>query len=448
MTGIRDFMACKIGDTFDITNDYLANWISTTTRYTSRFNVWCNDDKATCKTVLDAVKECGMSPALFVAKECVEGYNASWGWHNHTTPQGNYLQDAKFVASYTVGLDGSQQTPAWDDPGAGTVGVVPASVQAEGNAEYASWGNDTIGKKYACMTAASAWAIWYPQALQASVNGVQNYGNPLQQCYDLIFGEWGGKMNGETVDSGITSGGASNTTTDTKADKQAVKEAILKLFDNKIQQISPQYASNGKISIQLMFNGMMKPDITDEALSEIVTTINGSSTSGGAGDNAGTSAGNGTVSSGNSEKVQKALEALAGQIGNTLGSGQCYAMSAWYAVQISGYTCDYSVPGTMLSAIGDTYNACNLWSGWQWSQAGAQVAGNSDIKAGDIFCIKPYYGQPFVTGVWGHTGVVEKIEGGVVTVLEQNYAGRQYVVRNTYSESVFKDAVSGWVRWN
>nr|WNM55789.1 hypothetical protein CoNPh37_CDS0123 [Staphylococcus phage S-CoN_Ph37] len=37
---------------------------------------------------MNAVKNAGVSPAFFASYECGEGYNGSWGWLNHTSPQG------------------------------------------------------------------------------------------------------------------------------------------------------------------------------------------------------------------------------------------------------------------------------------------------------------------------------------------------------------------------
>lgn len=470
--GLSEFLACDISNDFGLSTDKLAKWISTTSKYTARFNVWCNDDYNTCKEVLDNVAAQGMSPALFVAKELAEGYSqygGGLGWHNHTYPQGNYLQDAIYVASYTVNLDGSQHTPSWIDAG-NPVECVPASVQAAGNAEYASWGNNTIGKKYCAMTAAATWGTWYPAALSASVNGVANYANPIQQCYDLIFGELGGTINGSSVGDGITSGGASGnekqeiTTTvtiDMSEIREKVKTAIQDIFNRNIQGLSPMFASNGKITLQMIMNQLTKADINPDELQKIIdiiqdvtkdvtTTVDNSG-----GDNVGTVAGNGTVTSGNSEKVTNALNALKAQIGNMLGDGQCYSLSAWYSVQISGYSCQYSVAGTMLTAIGDTLNAHNLHLGWQWSQAGAQVidfkgkaVSSSDCKAGDIFCIEAYQGAPVYTQQWGHTGVIESIDGDTITVLEQNYAGHQWCEERQYNATQFCATISGLVRWN
>lgn len=163
-----------------------------------RFAYWLGSDPTSVKSLLETVKATGMSPELFAAKEIQEGYNASWGWHNHTVPQGDPTQDAIYVVNYTKEVANSTGgQPAWDDPGGGTVGVVPVSVQEEGNAHYASLAQGTIGRAYVAMTAAATWSMYYPQALNASVNGVQNYGNPLQGCIDLIK-SWGGTIGGSS----------------------------------------------------------------------------------------------------------------------------------------------------------------------------------------------------------------------------------------------------------
>ena len=164
----------------------------------SRFAYWLGSDPTSVKSLLETVQSTGMSPELFAAKEIQEGYNASWGWHNHTVPQGDPTQDAIYVVNHTKEVaNNTGGQPAWDDPGGGTVGVVPASVQAEGNAHYASLAQGTIGRAYVAMTAAATWSMYYPEALKASVNGVQDYGNPLQGCIDLIK-SWGGTIGGSS----------------------------------------------------------------------------------------------------------------------------------------------------------------------------------------------------------------------------------------------------------
>lgn len=167
----------------------------------ARFSAWLGEDEQSIKEIFRVVKETGMSPELFAAKEIQEGYNYRWGWHNHTEPKGNPTQDAIFVVNHTKEVSNSNGgVPAWDDPGGGTVGVVPKSVQDEGNSHYASLSSGSIGRAYVAMTAAATWSMYYPPALTIEVNGVQNYSNPLQGCIDLIK-EWGGSITGNTQSS-------------------------------------------------------------------------------------------------------------------------------------------------------------------------------------------------------------------------------------------------------
>lgn len=178
----------------------------------SRFAYLLGRDPSSVKSLLETVKSTGMSPELFAAKEIQEGYNSSWGWHNHTVPQGDPTQDAIYVVNYTKEVANSTGgQPAWDYPGGGTVGVVPMDVQEAGNAHYASLAQGTIGRAYVTMTAAATWSMYYPQALKASVNGVQDYGNPLQGCIDLIKA-WGGTIGGSSTPGDQSSSGAVDTT--------------------------------------------------------------------------------------------------------------------------------------------------------------------------------------------------------------------------------------------
>lgn len=187
---VKKFLEHKLSDSFGCKLETVIEGC----KNSSRFSAWLGGDAKRVEEVLNVVKDAGMSPELFAAKEMQEGYNASWGWHNHTVPQGDPITDAKFVVQTTIDASNNMnQQPAWDDPGGGTVGVVPQSVQQEGNEHYASLGAGTIGRAYVAMTAAATWSMYYPQALTAAVNGVQDYGNPLQGCIDLIK-SWGGDI--------------------------------------------------------------------------------------------------------------------------------------------------------------------------------------------------------------------------------------------------------------
>ena len=205
---VKKFLEHKIGDSFGCSIDKVVDGCYNK----SRFAYLLGSNKGAVKDLLNLVKNTGMSPELFAAKEIMEGYNGSWGWHNHTTPQGSYMEDAVYVVNYTKEVSNrSGGSPAWDDPGGGTVGVVPQDVINEGNAHYASLPAGTIGRAYVAMTAAATWSMYYPQALKASVNGVQDYGNPLQGCIDLIK-SWGGTIGGSSSPGDQSSSGAVGTT--------------------------------------------------------------------------------------------------------------------------------------------------------------------------------------------------------------------------------------------
>lgn len=194
---IKAFCQAPINAMFGLTVDELWKKITWANTPTARFYYWCHDNEAQVKAVWKKCLEKGVSPVWFTAYEFVEGYNASLNWLNHfqyrppLDPVGDCATTCDWIVSTSKNPNVS---PAWDDPGGGTVGMVPQSVRQNGNAEYAKWGLGTIGHVYGAGTAAAAWAIWYPQGLKAEYNGVQNYGNPLSQCVDYIK-SWGGSLS-------------------------------------------------------------------------------------------------------------------------------------------------------------------------------------------------------------------------------------------------------------
>ena len=191
---LKAFLTAKVNDNFGLSIDQVVNFIYNDSR-TNRFGVWCGNDKGKIKAVLNTVSSAGMSYALFAAYEIQEGYNSSWGWLNHTVIRGDYLTDASLTAKDILNsCKDKSHGLAWDDPGGGTVGMVPQNVRDKGQSEFNSWPLGTIGVGYAQSTAAAAWAIWYPAGLSGSVNGVQDYANPLKGCVDVIK-QMGGKLS-------------------------------------------------------------------------------------------------------------------------------------------------------------------------------------------------------------------------------------------------------------
>lgn len=125
--------------------------------------------------------------------------------------------------------------------------------------------------------------------------------------------------------------------------------------------------------------------------------------------------------------------------GRRVGSGQCYALSGWYAKKLDGAWIDSSIGGIrgrigggMAAAlIGTDYN----WGSYGWKVDKSPNAGN--LKAGGIYNVRANRDAPFYTTGWGHTGIIKSVSKTRVTVLEQNFVGRMYVVENSYDINSF-----------
>lgn len=187
------FVHSKINNSFDLSVDDVAKNVTNC----GRFSAWLDGNVSEIKKVLNAVKDEGVSPAFFGAYECGEGYNASWGWLNHTTPQGDPVQDARSVAKWIVSQSKSNtDNPAWIDY-ANYNDFVPNNVKSEGNADFQKMPSGAIGKVVIAGTAAATWEVYYPNGLKASYNGVQDYGKPLTEMYQNIE-SWGGSLDGDS----------------------------------------------------------------------------------------------------------------------------------------------------------------------------------------------------------------------------------------------------------
>ncbi|HEN4475377.1 N-acetylmuramoyl-L-alanine amidase [Streptococcus agalactiae] len=138
-------------------------------------------------------------------------------------------------------------------------------------------------------------------------------------------------------------------------------------------------------------------------------------------------------------KTIQALNEATRLKGRRIGSGQCYALSGWYAKKLDGAWIDSSIGGIrgrigggMAAAlIGTDYN----WGAYGWKVDKSPNAGN--LKAGGIYNVRANRGAPFYTTGWGHTGIIKSVSKTRVTVLEQNFAGRMYVVENSYEINAF-----------
>lgn len=149
-----------------------------------------------------------------------------------------------------------------------------------------------------------------------------------------------------------------------------------------------------------------------------------------------------TVSGGGAGNTENALRNIESRKGQRVGTGQCYALSALYSALLGGPGLGGGVTG-ISGRIGAGIAASNIGTDYRWGAFGWAVVGNevSNAKAGAIVNIRANYGSPFWTGPYGHTAIIKAVSGSTITVLEQNYAGRMYVVENSYNLSAYMAGV-------
>lgn len=189
---MKAFIESPVSANFGLTIDVVAEKCKTYGRFAS----WLNSDTTKIKEVLTKVKSNGVSPAFFASYEKTEGYNSSWGWLNHTTPNGGYLNDSDTVSQWLVTQStNTTDSPAWIDY-ANYNDFVPADVKQAGNTHFAGMKSGSIGKVVIAGTAAATWEVYYPNGLKASYNGIQDYGAPIGIMLSTIE-TWGGSLTGD-----------------------------------------------------------------------------------------------------------------------------------------------------------------------------------------------------------------------------------------------------------
>lgn len=143
-------------------------------------------------------------------------------------------------------------------------------------------------------------------------------------------------------------------------------------------------------------------------------------------------------------KTKSVLDALTAKKGQLIGSGQCYALSAWYAMSLGGPGLGGGVT-SLRGLIGAGVAASQIGTDYNWAQFGWKVVVPNkvaDLIPGSIANIKANFNGGFLnTTGWGHTVVIKAISGDTLTVLEQNFAGHQYVEERTYSASAYLGAI-------
>lgn len=431
---IDKFIHSYINDDFGLSIDDLVPKV----KPYGRFRYWLGGDSTKIKKVLQAVKSIGVSAALFAAYEKNEGYNSSWGWLNHTTPQGNYLTDAKFVANKIVAQSKQSGTPSWVDAG-NPVNFVPASVVRAGNEDFRkNMKAGTVGRAYIPLTAAATWAAYYPKGLNASYNGVQNYGNPFLDAANTILA-WGGKIDGKggSASSGSSSSGNSGNSGNSNNPFDLVKKSM-EAFLQKIQDAmkwdvhsvgGSKFFSNKSFSLQKTFNNTYRIKMNASLIDAMKNLMDRLSDMGSSSDSSSGSSGDSGSSGGKPVKGKSVLPN--GKSGRVIGGNWTYnTLPKKYkeAIKIPIFKPSYlNNSGNTFPRFGDTGQCTELTQSYMtqlWGKVqpaddglrtngqrvwvvyknkGAKTTHNPTVGYG--FSSKPPYLQASLAGV-GHTGVV------------------------------------------
>ena len=192
----KSFLKINIGNNFGCDE----NKVIEGAKQSSRVRSWLGSSNAKIKELMNVVRSCGMSPELFIAYDIAE-QGTTFGWLNHTYRNGDAMNDARSVATWAVKQANTtgHVSLAWYDAAFPQNYTTPVSKQKEGQAFADSLPKGALGRMYLSGTAAATWGCFDPDALKASVNGVQNYGNPIEQVMKLIK-SWGGKTGASKKD--------------------------------------------------------------------------------------------------------------------------------------------------------------------------------------------------------------------------------------------------------
>lgn len=482
----KAFLKNKISSKFGMTDKELAKWFMNQAGAQPVINSYGVTESNLLSTYIPKIKEYQGSAAFFLFYTVTEGGGAG-NWINHyMTDQGsNGLECLISDLEYCKSVNNNYPNYSVSMTAQEVAGTPPQDSINKANAVYKEVGKGTIGAIIMPSTmAGNAWIFaeqWCLQHQGPSAPAVY-FGNPYDLMIKTIKSAGVDPFKGTGGEPGGGDGGDGGTTTvekdvhiDNSAKRQKLEakvkelfEQIRKKFNTNVFTASDQYMFNKVVKLTRGMN-LWKVKLDDKTLNELMKTLNEAivaivkdedikvsvTVPNGGGDKPG---GGDTPSGDVPTKVKNALKKMGGELmGKTLGSGQCYAQAGYFAGLISGYTCDFSTTGygfKMLPKTGAGAGGAWVYKDWDWKTAGAKTKEYngvampaSDLREGMIYCVSPFIGGAFQTGEYGHVAVIESFDDSTVTVLEQNYAGRQYVIRNKYNKQEFLNAISGVIWW-
>lgn len=317
----KEFLSLDVGTDFGVDE---AKFLAGAKR-SARVQSWLGNNDANIKRVADIVRKNGMSPELFFAYDIQEG-GTSWGWLNHTYYTGDPYTDADSVSKWAVSQANTtgRVELAWTDV-ANPYYTTPVEKQKEGQAFADALPKGAIGRMYLSGTAAATWAAFDPEALKGSVNGVQDYGDPIKGCMDLLK-SWG--------------------------------------------------ATAGKKAKA-------------------------------------------------SQSVANGLNHLKSLLNQTVGNGECYALSAEYSGYMGGCGLGAGTKYPLSHVIGNTSAASDIGIAYDWASVGWKVIKNPSYDQLVVGSIINWSRGAVVDGwnadqTYGHTGVIRGLSNNRIQTYEQN----------------------------
>ena len=135
---------------------------------------------------------------------------------------GDPYGDATSVATWAVATAKSSGPVqlAWVDS-ANNPGGPSMDVREQGTKDANSLPSGSIGRMYLQGTAAATWAAYAPEWLKGSVNGVQDYGDPIQGCMDYLQKWKGSSSSSKSSSSNASPSNSSNSSNSSSSSSSA-----------------------------------------------------------------------------------------------------------------------------------------------------------------------------------------------------------------------------------
>lgn len=164
-----------------------------------RIQAWGLNSRASFNQLNEIIRSQGVSPVFFWAYESGEGYNPSTSFLNHFYTNGSSAQEeCRRTAAWVKSESQTSGALAWYDA-MYPYYTSPADKQAKGNAYMAETQPGMIARVMLKGTAAATWAMFDPDALSGSVNGVQDYSDPFKHQMSAIASWQGEKKYGKPM---------------------------------------------------------------------------------------------------------------------------------------------------------------------------------------------------------------------------------------------------------